>query len=484
MFPEEFYNRNFLEVAERHIARTSLDIAASQVWGKNKSTLGRILKKLPSPAHVKSAQSLISDALMSRGDVAETAGRAFASGEGAYQALTKLTSLPTTILQMTQFASSTGILGVKSGAKGLVALGKDILKGRQMIDEIKLSGVIDQDVLSLTGFDDLKGSIRAGVGFALTPMRMVDRSLRLHGAFTGMVAAKDAIKHIKFLPTGKMETNAAYRMLEDWFGYSNRAIERMAKTGTMTQEDKLLAMAGGVKTQVRARPIDLPPTAQTPWGKMLLRMQTFNYGQSKIFGWAVKETTKGNFTPLLRMMGAAAVVGEGVAGLRDEVFSWFNDEEPKRFKELSAIADKWSQGEYPEAVSASLGRIGSNILEAGSLGLYGWVADKVKSPWKDDTIPAVDTAKTIVLSIAYGSDTEGGFLDKLGAAFAELSTKEVVIAKQVYKKLHGGKTYRQKHPIKKADEAKKEPLGTGKSSSQIFGRPSKKDSSNIFGGSN
>lgn len=452
LLPDEFYNRNFLEVAERHISEASLDIAIAKYFGKNMEKAAGLMQKLPSRAHMEEAQSILSHVLGRHPEKVSNAliGK-LAAAEGSYQAASKMGSIMTGIIQATQLASSSGILGVKPALQASMAALKDLVTGRRLIDEIKLSGVIDQDVLSLVGVDDATGALRTAANVATLHVKGMDRVLRVHAAIMGKIAAKDAVNKLR-VAGGQIQRNAAYRLLSDWYDFTDADIVRMVKEG-MSEADYRQAVAGGVKTQVRTRRADMPLWMSTPGGKIAMRFKTFSYGQARVFHWAAKEITKGNPVPALRLLVASAVVGEGVLTARDMVRSYIEHKKSKRLASLRKLWEKATSGDRDQALSAAgdlLQRSFNNALEAGTMGLYQLPIDKATKPYIDLGPPIVDTAVTLFESILYGVKSKGDFFDKLKAAGFNMAEKEVVVWNQFYKTYFGGgKSYRQNHPLKK-----------------------------------
>lgn len=443
LLPDEFYDRNFAKVAEKHIARASLDLAMTETWGAQSAQLMELLKGIPMAARKETLE------IIKTGVGAEfpRAATKLIAAEGAYQAFTKLSGIQTAIIQGSQLASNVAVLGPKATVKGLWDVVKSAVTNRKLINEIKLSGVIDEDILALQGFEDVGGVAKGAVNMALSPMKFIDGKLRLVSARSGLAAAKDLLQKIKV--NGKtIEKNAAYRSLSEWFQYTDEDILRMKAKG-MSQSDRLLAMRGGVKTQITTRAADIPyHVNQMPALRMLWRFKTFSYGQAKLFSWAVKEVGRGNAVPLMRMAVAAAVIGEGIVSAKQAFIQWATGVESKR-KTLKEDLDKgW------EAIAK---RAWDNVVETGTFGLYTSAWEMVapgSPPYKKQlAFPAASSIATLLDSIAYGSKTEGEFLQKLEAAGMSFSDKEIVIFRQAYKRLHEGKTYRQENPAEpKEDE--------------------------------
>lgn len=447
LLPDEFYNRDVLDVFERHIARASLDVAHAKVFGKQGAHLAKMLAAMPDAESARTAKGLLDDVFGAKANVVERKARGFAAGEGAYTAITKLTDIATTIIQFAQAGTSMGVLGVRPWAKAVYDVSKSLIKDRKLIDEIKLSGVIDQDVLSLQGFDDLSGALRGVTSAVLTPMRLADRALRVHGAQTGLIAVKDALRRLK-VKGGKIQRDANYRFLEDFAEFTDEDIVRMKNSG-MTHDDNVMAMGAGVKTQVRTRPADLHPISSTGAGRMLGRLQTYAYGQSRIFGWTVKEASKGNLVPLARLLGASAIAGEAVGDLRGMVKEWWTPgQENEHLKEGRELLEAFKRGDPGEVVEKAIGRAFNNVLAAGSFGLYEKPIDWATKPWQSDNPPAVNTLRNVWFAIAYASKSEGDFLDKVKKGGMDIGTKEIVIWRNIYRRLHEGKTFRQENPAK------------------------------------
>lgn len=444
LLPDEFYDRNFAKIAEKHIARAALDIAATERWGQDFSKLTKLIQEIPGG---RSAKERVKE-VIETGIGMRQAGPAsrLVAAEGGYQALTKLSGLQTAIIQGSQLASNIGILGPKATIKGLWDVLKSAVTDRRLIHEIKLSGVIDEDILALQGFEDIGGVTKGIVNTGLALMKAVDGQLRLVSARSGLAAARGLLDKVKV--SGKViENNAAYRALSEWFQFTDEDIIRM-KGGGMSQSDRLMAMRGGVKTQITTRTSDIPfHVNQVPALRMLWRFKTFAYGQAKLFSWAAKEASRGNAVPLIRLAASAAIVGEGIVSLKQEFLQWATGVESKR-ETLKETADKGWQ--------ALAQRAWDNVVETGTFGIYTntWEMVSPDSPpyKKELALPAKSTAANLFDAILYGSKTEGDFLQKLEAAGMSFTDKEVVIARQLYKRSHEGRTYRQANPLAKDGE--------------------------------
>lgn len=376
-----------------------------------------------------------------------------------YQAITKLTLPTTAFLQVTQTASTLGIMGARAFMKSAALLAKDLVTGREIIDTIKLSGVIDQDLLSLLGFADLRGVARDITGMATTPMRWTDRMSRVHAALAGAIHAQDMVGKVK-VKNGAISNNAAYRWLEDWAEFTNADIIRMKETG-MSADDVVRAMSAGTKTQVRTRAIDLAPVMNTPLGRIYMRFKTFMYGQARNVGWAVKEARKGNAVPLARLVIAGTVAGVGVEGFRD---FWGKTREgihnAVSERDVRELAGAWSRTELPEAkklwseiqdgftgddAKGVAKYVLDKLLDAGTLGGYGLLIEHTdpKAKWKKPLEPVSarlpqNIVDAIIVGMKSKSKNEKEFVDAMKTAGVELSKKEVFWVKEVYKMIDKG----------------------------------------------
>jgi hypothetical protein len=480
LMPPEFYNRNFAEVAERDIARKAMDIAWAKRWGKRDEKLGELLTGL-SDNQVRKVHEAIGLGLGQHQPF--PAGKAVAF-EGLYQAVTKLSGLQTAVIQMSQLASNIGTLGTKAGMKGLWDVVKPGAGDRRLMH--RLQGLIEQDMMSLQGFEDVGGAAKAAGNLILSPMKFVDTQMRHIAAASGKFAVEDALKKIKFHgdvtatskagntinlkgetpnPIGKPVDNASYRLLSDWFKFTDDDIKRMAKEG-MSPDDLLMAGRGGVATQVTTRSLDTPvATLQVPVLRMAWRFKTFAYGQARIFGFAAKEAIKGNVTPLIRLTLASALAGEVTGQGKDLVMqavAWGMDkingegdaEAPKPKQE--SWEDTLAKGETPQEKALAIAERGwKNTLEAGTFGLYKdtfEMVDPEAPAWKSPMPPVFKTVQNVWGAIKYAaenSDSEESFLDNLKQAGMDFTQKEIVPLKQFYQMNHGGRTFRQENPNRK-----------------------------------
>ncbi len=425
--PDHFYNNDFFDVVSKHVNNSMLRIETAREWGKHGEKYEWLLRQMPS--EVEGVHQQVRYALGEKQGLTEAsrAFRSLISIEGAYQTLTKLTGLTTALKQPSQTASTFGILGGKAFAEGWAVAAKDLATGGTKLHEVRLSGAVNQTVLNLMAIEDYNQMARslADWGMTISGVKPMDMVFRYHAALAGEIAARDAIKRLKVGADGRVKRDASYRLLKDWYLFSDDDIVRFADVRDMAKADRIRALHGGAKTQVLARNADLAKwVGDSPTSRLFLRFQTFNYGQAKIFGWAVKEATKGNVLPLTRMVAGWSAVGLLTEGAVEQVKSWMSDKEKRK---------------DPEELTA---RLAASFIKSGSMGLFGMPLEGLAYRDPDDPfavgyfmeknaersmIPA--SARTLInvgMGIDYAKKTEGGVL----AALDETARREVVLYKR------------------------------------------------------
>lgn len=334
--PADLYDNSFYAMAKSHIQASIRRIEAAERWGHN---YGRAMATVSQLTHDPSeAQALVE---MIKGAMGESAPltqsdrefRAKLSVLGAYEAVSKLTGFTTAVMQLGATANAAGQLGFKAYAKGLMQATMNLENGWGRMADIRMSGAVSPDLVSLMGMKDAHELARqiADVALTVTGVKPVDTALRYHAALTGRVAVEDALRSLKkesAVTGGKavVPRNANYRLLADWFHYTHDDIERMLASG-LSEKDIVTAYHGGAKTQMRSRAADLPKEFSSPVMKTLFMFNTFNIQQGKFLAQLVKEGKRGNWAPLGRTLVASAALF-AVPEAKKMVQAWLSNKEP------------------------------------------------------------------------------------------------------------------------------------------------------------
>lgn len=336
----EFYETDFYAVVSGHIQSATKRLTMAQVWGQDGVRFAQLAQKLgPEMDHLTNEVKV---AIGDTGMLSESQKKlqTLARAEGASQALAKLTGIGTAIVQIGQTAATSGIYGNKAyfqaWAKYLQSASMGVRGDWGEIHRVRMSGAIENSVLEMASIDGASDVAQklADIGLTVTGVKPVDILFRYHAAMTGRIAAEDAVRALKRGVDGKIVQDAKYRLLKDWMLFDDKAMERLADTKQLTDDDLVMAYHAGAKTQIRNRAADLPSVgSRMPILRVLTRFQQFNYGQVKILGWAAKEAAKGNVIPLGRMVVAYAAVGYVTTELKNEVLSWIEKKEKREVPE-------------------------------------------------------------------------------------------------------------------------------------------------------
>jgi len=376
----DIYENDFLELAGSHIRESVLRIERAREWGRRDERFAWLMSGVGKDARALAEQvrfALGGDRPVTEAQAHLKAALSFVT---TWEYLGKLTSGTTALKQPTVLANAVGVLGGRQAVEaGLMAARSLREKGAGPLTEVRLSGAVDQTVRDLLAVETLSGMARtmADWGMTVTGVKPADVVMRYHGALTGLVAVRDAVRRLRIDAKGVVQRDRHYRLLKDWFMYSDADIVRFAadrdpaaigalrlgerlKGGKevrgafgMTKQDELRAYHGGAKTNIRARNADLKKeVAESDVMRQLFMLQTFNYGQVKVLGWTVKEAFKGNPLPLLRLTASWAAMGmmtdKGVTAVR-----------------------AWQTGHSPEEDEESLlAKLTSGYLSSGALGLF------------------------------------------------------------------------------------------------------------------
>jgi len=355
--PDEFYNWNFGDVTRTHVQNSVRRLRMAEVWGHDGSSYAQSLSRLSNDSEqLKKYNDLIKQALGQSEplDRAERKLSAMVAWEGAYQVVSKLSGLTSTVKQLNQMASTYSVLGFKAGQKAMNRAVLDLFQGRKEIMQVFRSGAIQSALLDAMAMRDYSKAARlvSDVGVTITGLKPVDAALRVHGAIAGRIAVEDLIKGLKIGPKGIVK-DAKYRVLSDWFLYTDDDIAEMAAKKVLSYEQEVMAYHGGAKTQVRNRPSETPAALKnSPIWRVMTRFQMYNYGQTKILTYALHEARKGNPAPLLKMAATYTAMGWITGTLNDKIkAAWTNKKEGKR----NDLADElqWS------------------VLNSGMLGIFG-----------------------------------------------------------------------------------------------------------------
>lgn len=448
IFHPDFFDYNFERGAERYIRSATMDIATAKVWGADREGYGEKVSKLVNSSRVNEIVTAVTTPPASSATTraAEVWSRRVSGGVAlAYLGL----SVNTMITQLGATSQLVGTVGAIDSMKGLGTILYDRgIKGGDLIDEIKMSGVTDQDLTQLFTGDEISDKFTDLVKLSLAGMRAVDQRLRIVSAAASIAGVRRAARKVLIGKDGKIKDSAAYRFLSDWARYQDAEIIELAKDQKALYERgnllRVKAMFAGVKTQVTSRAIDRPFSMHnSPLMQVVMRLRSYGFKQAQLMGWTLKEATKGNPVPFLRLMIAGALVGEGVGWLKDLFKEHILGTTPKeRATNGKRILGLIAEGKVDEA----LGELPAYVLEgniiAGTFGLYNDYFGEYKGLEK---IVVFNMVKNVIDAIEYAQKNEDG------NAFIEWMNKQFVFVKNLHQFKNKGKSYREKYPLPRKD---------------------------------
>lgn len=445
LLPSEMYNRNMVEIANYHISSSALNVAAAKKWGGG---MERFAAAVENAGIVGRDAEIALRQLFDPESLSERHANKLAFLEGTYQAITKLSHPQTAAIQLGVISNVIGHLGFLNVAKAASVLAKDMLSARTLIRTIREAGVLDQQYLSLLGFGDIRGFARSVGTAAVFLMKNFDAVGRYIAAVAGVEAAQKAIKKLVLLPDGTFKKNTAFRLLYDQMNFEISDLKEMLNTKKLNQAQVIRAMSGGVSLNVRTRNVDLPVWMRTPLGKIFMRLKTFHYGQARIFNSAIKEARAGNFVPILRMLGTAVVVGDGIVQAKDHLREALGMERKYPESVFAAAKKAWdalSEGSFDsnEKINDTLALALRNVIDAGTFGAYELIYQSLhpkEATFYEPLLPvSVSTGKNfalatsdIWLAILHASKNEAELFDVLHSIGISLSEKEVRLARNFY----------------------------------------------------
>ncbi len=467
--PSEFYQDNFIAVVDQHISETARAIAMAEHFGNDFGKLGDLLVGA-SPRQVTDVTESIKTIFNMRPrqtGVDKFLG-ATARIEGVFTTLTKLgLNYGTAALQ---FGADINSFSKFGGAIKLKALGRIVndewtraFKDPEFItlrQKIADSGAVQSNVIDIFA-DDLSGASRKLVNdvMVVSGIKPVDDILRRWAAASGDIYVETLTKQLKTLDPASKKYARVTADLKGWFNYTDADIERMVEQG-VKGADLDLAFEGGARTQILVDSGEIPQTlARWPGGRILFRLQSFNYGQARVLGDALIEAKRGNFLPIIRMNLGYAIAGEGVLDLKAYVNDLFDDGErfEKRMDGLNEMYDAWVAGDKLGAFEKMGSRAFANQLGAGMYGLYGIVAEDSVNRFGGGgiDIPGFDSIGKLgrdawngtmaMIALARETDSDKSFLAELGKQINIGGAENVVIWRRIYKKFHEGQTPKAFH---------------------------------------
>jgi hypothetical protein len=263
--------------------------------------------------------------------------------------------------------------GIKHTAKGIrkafTKEGREFAKRSSNVLENSLHDVMSEATQSR--------GIWANRVLKWTGFKAIEKFNRIVAANAGRSYAKEMTKRLLANPSDKI----ARRALSELGLKSSQII----KNSGMTFKDTLMA---GLKiantTQFRARVQDLPLFWTSPEGKVLTQFKNYSFNQTKLIKEAILgEAARGNFSPMIRAVSLAPILGEGVKDIRSILSGNPRDKEGlERIAEnmaavggLGIVSDLWQNASYNKFAGALLGPTGST-LAAFSEGIVQTVEGK------------------------------------------------------------------------------------------------------------
>jgi hypothetical protein len=238
----------------------------------------------------------------------------------SYVVASYLTGLATTAVQLSTGANTAALLGAGRSLRGAL----QALTDRQVLRRIRMAGIIDSTQMNILAMDDprLAPNRIASTLMEVTGVAPIDRLMRYHAAATGRLGVVDMISYLAETPAARRRTSSTYRLLRDWFEYTDNDINTMIisynSTGQVfppSQRGRILesqAFYGGVKTQGIVSHERMPEALfRHPNGRWWFMLQTFAYSQMRMLNFAWKEALRGNPKPYLVLLLGFAATGYG-----------------------------------------------------------------------------------------------------------------------------------------------------------------------------
>lgn len=326
-----------LDAMTIHIENMNQRLAYARAFGRSAEDLQKLVAMHNSDVHADESAAIYAnvDTILRIRDPAlpreSTTSRNLREWDQAFTVTRLLTGGLTTLKQFGTKGNTGTVLGNVGSAKATAQLIRDVVAGRKEIQAVLDSGVVDSVLQNLLLADNPETlPIRvSSAAMKAVGTEGADRLLRFDAAIAGRIAVADSVRRLVPSPSGGYKNNAAYRLLRDWFKYSDEEIGSMRsrwdpKNGEAiwqgADRDDLLSRAyyGGVRTQGITAPEQSSAFLwRYPQAKWLLTLQAFNLAQARTFGWAVTEAGRGNVTPILRMLVNYGVWGAAYGAAED-----------------------------------------------------------------------------------------------------------------------------------------------------------------------
>lgn len=215
----------------------------------------------------------------------------------------------TALLQLTQLPNNIAMFGYKRALAGLIAefspLRGDISRMAQQ------AGATLPDMKNMFQGDQF--SEAATRYLRMTGVIGMDRAMRVNSATAAGLMAQEGAEQLYRLGGIANGGRKAEKIARDlgFIGISEETV--MAQGGVLRPEQILSAQAFGAnRTQHAGHVLDLPPWAQTKWGRFFLKFKTFTLQQGKLAQRLVDRWRAGDPEPMIRYVTAMGLTSGAV----------------------------------------------------------------------------------------------------------------------------------------------------------------------------
>lgn len=197
----------------------------------------------------------------------------------------------------------------------------------------------------------------------------MDRAMRWENAKIFMSYLRESVDELGQTGKGffgRQRDKYRQRLLVDKIGFPQEALDRMVKTGEITDEDMVgfIQMADRF-AQFSADPLTRPIWANTPAMKLAFTLSNYSLqAAGMFFRFHANELLHGNPMPMIRLLAGGALLGEGLLQVREAITG-----DTRRDMPLNTIMEEFKQGELTAGSLDLLERLGNDAAAAGTMGL-------------------------------------------------------------------------------------------------------------------
>jgi len=205
---------------------------------------------------------------------------------------------------------------------------------RDRIREAQKAGALEHSgVQHLFAEGIWPGVVKATSG----PMKLAEILLRTSASHAGTASWSRMIARCHQKPNDRLRSVLLRELTVRDVGFSKKDVERMIKTGKITEADRRKMMRGAVNvSQFSADAKDIPKSWSSEFGRFFTQFWSMAYKHTQnTIGYSLKEMGHGRFMPIARLAIAAMFAGMGV----DFVYKVCRGEKPDK-RDLNKF-DKW-----------------------------------------------------------------------------------------------------------------------------------------------